>query len=221
MLKGRCHKLRVRSTISPGAEYERTLVRDEGDMFMFENKKMDDTTNNDNTNAEIYIVSELGKLRHEIEHNIIKNVFFKHTKKFVTKILEEGFAYELYKSIFESVGMDVPYEKDEFNVEMLNLDEDTFHILLELPKPEYVPLCYRMYFIFKNDFSDTAMYTIERGLSSGFICGWNKEGEHENYHNITSPEWEENIGPMKEIEAIIIDELYNNRFNRVDRDDFW
>lgn len=188
---------------------------------MLEKQNMDDTTKKDDTSAEVYIVSELGKLRYEIEHNVMKKIFFNYTKKFIMKIREEGVAYDLYKSLFEANGMDFPYEKDEFSMDELKLGDNTFLLLLELPKPEYVPLCYRMYFIYKDDFSDTAMFTIERGISGGFLCSWNKEGVHNNYLNMASPEWKENIVLMKLNEASIIEDLYNNRATRAERDYLW
>ena len=163
--------------------------------------------------AKPYIISELGKIRYEIEHRLIRDAFFNDPPRLINTILREDGIYSLYDSVMKKVGIENPYEKNEFRVDAMKFDADNILVSLELPKPEYVPLCYRMHFACNSAFNKNHYYTIESSQVGGFLCQWFNKDIHASIHEIQSPEWKEYAGLMKGIEANIIIDLFNKDGN--------
>ena len=91
----------------------------------------------------------------------------------------------------------------------MKIDEDNRLILLGLPSPECEPLCYRVYFLFNRDFTKKAYFTIEKGMTGGFLCQWNELGLHINIGKINHPELEQGKeNRVKALEMLTIIDYY-------------
>jgi len=83
-------------------------------------------------------------------------------------------------------------------------------VILELPEPEYSNLCYRIYLAGDQSFSKKAYYTIEKGMTGGFLCMWDGD-RHVNLQRIASLEWSEKEVPlMRAVEARIVMDHFNS-----------
>ena len=171
---------------------------------LFNNKN--DSNQQQETGTQFYIVSELGQIRYHIEHVVLRNEFFRNTMLLMMELMSDDGAYEFYDMCFKKTGVKNPYLKGEFSVNGGKIDENHLMVSLELPVPEYTPLCYRIYFISTIDFENPAMFTIERSLTDGFICGWDRE-QHINYHELKDPE-RKDANLMKATEGYVIFGLY-------------
>ena len=161
--------------------------------------------------AEIYAVSELGVARYEIEHRVLRDLFFEDPAPMLSMLVNNEGAYGVFDQCFKMAKAANPYKKSDFSVTSGKIDDDHIMVSLELPEPEYTPLCYRIYFVCRSDFTAPAMFTIERGVTDGFICGWNSKGDHLNFSKLKDPARKENPGLMRAMEVNIILDLYKEQ----------
>ena len=158
--------------------------------------------------AEMYLVSEHGKARYQIEHIALRDNFFRIPKATMGTVLEENGLHNLYRHAFNNLGIRFPYSPADFEVSGLKFDGDSLLVLMELPAPEYSHLCYRIYMVSDSKCEHLEYYTIERGMTGGFLCKWDHD-KHTLLNELASPAWTENEGVMRAIEAKIIMDMYN------------
>lgn len=135
--------------------------------------------------AKSYLSSQLGKDRYYVEHVMFRRFFADRPKELTDILLGNNGGYGLYRSCYEQLAADFPYTPEDFVVKRLKAGSGCTALCICLPKPEFTPICYRVYFVFNEDFSKTEYYTIERSpISGGFLCRW--DGDlHENIHGIS------------------------------------
>ena len=154
-----------------------------------------------------------GQIGYNIQHIILRDLFYKAPKAFASKI-SNMFLADLYTEMYVENKSTSPYTLSDFYINKMMIDDNHFLACCELPKPKYTPLCYRIYILFNKDFADIAYFTIEKGPydNGGYLCSWDAKKNHLNYHQIDDLEW----APEKErimiaIETRIIVDLYMNR----------
>ena len=158
--------------------------------------------------AEMYMVSELGKARYQIEHIALRDNFFRIPQATMGTVLEENGLYNLYRHAFGNLGIKFPYRPADFKVSGMKFEEDNLLVLMEMPQPEYSHLCYRIYLVSDAQCKHLEYYTIERGITGGFLCKWEHD-QHNLLHELASPAWGEREGIMRAIEAKIIMDMFN------------
>lgn len=158
--------------------------------------------------VDVYTSSEHGTARYRTEHVLIRDMFFRQPQLVVNVLEKEGGAFELYRKCYEFNGLECPYQPKDFRMLIYDCSNNGKIICVHFPKPEYMPLCYRVYFAFTEDFSKLEYYTIEISLKNdGYLCKW-VGGIHENIHHIAAPEWKENAGIWQATEMKIVTDLF-------------
>ena len=165
--------------------------------------------------AQLYVASELGVLRYGIEHRVLRDLFYTATEAFLARLMAEKGAYGFYDQYWQLSEASNPYSESDFSVKGGKIDDDHIMVSLDLPEPEYTPLCYRIHYICRNDFSAPAMFTIERGVTGGFLCGWNSKGDHLNFSELKDPAINEYPELMRALEAKIIFDLYKEKRDEI------
>ena len=154
-----------------------------------------------------HIVSEIGKARYFFEHRLLREQFYSNTRQFINAILKEDGIYKMACFVAQLSHVDNPYCQADFHVDSTRWNSDINIVGIELPAPQFTPLCYRIYLFFSDDYTNLGYYTIECGMrSNGFLCGWSSEGIHYNYHEIEKPAWEDQqkeIHKAKEMSELI------------------
>lgn len=160
-----------------------------------------------------FVASETGKLRYAIEHQILREHFFSEPKKTAALVASENWIFLLYENVFKSQGIEMPYTPEDFSVKTAKISEQTCYACIELPEPEFVPLCYRIYILFDMDFRMLSYYTIERGRKRGFLCEWDKNGNHINYHGVNTPMFDRKQRAFQSAaETLIISEYHAKKY---------
>ncbi len=157
-----------------------------------------------------YIVSDVGKARYEFEHQILRDQFYLHPGQLIQYIMRENGLYQFASVIEQKTSWTNPYHAEDLHVDALRWNSDISLVSIELPEPEYTPLCYRIHMFFSDDYSKLRYYTIEISFDgSACLCGWDQNGNHLNYHRIESAAWPEGKkGLWKAIEANILIDLH-------------
>lgn len=156
----------------------------------------------------LYTESKLGEIRYKLEHEVLKNRFFDMPEAMMKKLMADRGAYSLYALAFNQWRIDNPYKPSDFNMHVRNLREGGMCICLELPYPEYVPLCQRIYLLSNENYSRCAYYTVEIGPNYGALCEWKKDS-HIIHTPIDTLEWpEENSLAMMEEELQLVENYF-------------
>ena len=171
-------------------------------------------TNSDNGYAPSFMSSEIGRHRYRFEHSYLRDKFFADPEEIMNILLVENSLYILYEGLFKYTEINNPFHPEDFAVNVARFDGDHVLMMLKMPDPVYVPLCYRIYLLSDISFEKTAYYTIEKGATGGFLCGWTQQS-HLNYDHLKNPEFEESErGFMLALEANIIIDLYRKRYGQ-------
>ena len=77
-------------------------------------------------------------------------------------------------------------EAAELPVEVLGYPIDRYVIKIAFPEPDQDPLCHFVCLCFDKGFTDMRYLTVEKsagidGDTRPFLCGWTRDGRHENY----------------------------------------
>lgn len=100
-------------------------------------------------------------LRKRIENVLFKNKFIKDPFAFVEKFLNNSdFLFCVYESTFFKSGVPFLYNKSDFNITFYRFEGEIIVLRADLPKPELVGICYRIYFIIDNKKMSLGYYTI-------------------------------------------------------------
>ena len=123
------------------------------------------------------------QVRYYFEHRLLPNEFHNNTAELVAFLRENGL-FALWRNFTQNNGFDVIYTADDFSVTEFPQEDGTFLMLLIMPKPEDTPLCARIYLCQRAGSGDTGFFTVEYDNYFGeswFLCGWTKDGNHQNY----------------------------------------
>ena len=180
----------------------------------------DNFNNNKNSNpaaapggqngAEIYLVSELGRARYEIEHVALRDNFFRAPMDVMLSLAPEGRLFNMYSDLFKAGGLPFRYSKEDFGAEGMNFGDGNLLLRMELPKPEYTHLCYRIYMVCSKNCDRLEYYTIERGMEGGFLCRWDHD-QHTLLHNLAEPDMSGQPAVMKLIEIKLIMDMFEGK----------
>ena len=163
----------------------------------------------------------LTELRYYFEHEVLTKYFWEDSEAFLSDLVQviyeeenensdENIIYELFSEIVQEEDMELPYSKDEYKVELFQMDKDDYTIRIILPKPEEPLLCACIYMIFSlDDFSPIRYFTVELlekklRKNAYCLCEWEQNGFHRN-HSFVSKD-------LKKIQDKII-QLYEEGIN--------
>lgn len=141
------------------------------------------------TNANYQVVNQS---RYYIEQTYLPHVLFKNErlgKSFLTGLMEDGgkMMHTLFDSIYKTRDEDCPYSADQFSVKTEEVAvKDTVAkfcvVTVDLPKPEEMLLCSRIFICFGPSFEKLRYFLVERSFDSEFaLCHRDGEGAHLNY----------------------------------------
>lgn len=162
-----------------------------------------------------YMASSLGKARYDIEHRMLWQHFFAQREKTIAILCAKDGLFTLYRKVLEENCVHNPYGREDFHVRYSEIGNNLRIYTLELPSPEHVPLCYRIYMLFDSNRPFSEYYTVERGIEGGFLCGWAANGCHGIYCSISSPEWtlgDHDFKAAQETDLVI--DLYKKAYER-------
>ena len=152
-----------------------------------------------------------GRARYSIEHDALKTVFYRDPRLIMDKAVSDPHGlFNFYKTTMELSGIPVPYTKEQFRTEKIIFTDGDIMVLAELPGPERMPLCHRIYMVTDGLYEKPAYFTIERSLEDACLCMWDNLGRHMNIRNIAPPVWTDTRMKEEEIRTVI--GLYNDMF---------
>ena len=157
----------------------------------------------------VYTESDQAIIEYNIQHKILRDLFFNNPKKLMM-VISEDLLFDLYTTTYSMYRMQNPHSLYAFNIDLIR-DENILIARIHLPVPYYTPLCHRIYLLYDLNIDKYGFYTIERGYNSEFLCEW-VEDNHVNHHEIVSVEWSEEERPiMLEMETQIIYNLFREK----------
>ena len=128
---------------------------------------------------------------YEFEHRLLPTWSYR-SDQFYNDLINIGEKKTLYtaaKNVYDSQKMEFPFTEEDFGGFHVRLDVDTVVALLRLPQPQETPLCYCAFIYMDVNTNRIAYYTLEKGTDPvdgrdmQFLCGWDSEGNHKQYHN--------------------------------------
>ncbi|MDO4400977.1 MAG: hypothetical protein Q4D27_08535, partial [Coriobacteriia bacterium] len=123
-----------------------------------------------------YTVSELGRARYEVEHHQFRDFFLKNPTGFVDALMAEFGLCELHFEALKHFKVKTRYGAGPYKVATGENDYGGYILRGQLPKPEYLGLCYRFYLMFNADFSQLAYYIVERTEDGARLCEMTADG---------------------------------------------
>lgn len=125
-------------------------------------------------------------VRYYFEHRLLPQAFYEAPIGLMESLRKDGL-YDRWKSYTAGLGFSGPYSGADFGVRDMMQDSGIRMMLLTMPKPESMLLCYRIYLCFDPSSGTAAYYTAEYDLVEGFfdegclLCGWKPGGTHQYY----------------------------------------
>ena len=124
----------------------------------------------------------LARMRYYFEHNVLPRYFHDDPANMLSVMKDVG-AYRLWASLADENGVDYPYQEEDFNLRWYEPDGVTV-LLIEMPRPETSPDCFRIYMVYDPAAGSAGYYTVEYDNFMGetaFLCGWTADMTHMNY----------------------------------------
>lgn len=138
--------------------------------------------------------------RYQFEVFYLTSLFYQNPEKLIKEIKEYNsklytLMEECYIEINKQNGssIQIPYKPDDFNVKDIFINFKTICVCIEMPKPERMPLCHRIYLVCNLDYTNCQYFAAEEDPHCIFFCGWTKNHSHENYGICVNVEDEYNI----------------------------
>ena len=128
--------------------------------------------------------------RYSLEQKILPNSFYAGKEDFLYSILEKnGKFFSDIITLFAPPESTIYNEKDfEVTAKHLSYREDDevkkklYLVIVDMPQPEEVLWCRRLYFCYEENSKSAKYYTSELALSGDYlICSVNKNGIRNNY----------------------------------------
>ena len=183
---------------------------------MFDNNnnfiKNTDINKNGGGSVPFYITSPVGRGRYLVEHRFLWEQFFRDPKMLIGNLLVPGGIFFIFEKLMFSVGrIHCPYRMEDFRISLMDIcDPNNIIAMLEMPYPDLVPLCYRIYLLHDKKYMRFMYFTVERGQNGAFLCRWDENGVHYNYGMINTAEWnEQNRDFQSYLEAQVITNIFN------------
>lgn len=121
-------------------------------------------------------------VRYYYEHKLLPQLFYEIPED-VLVYMQDGKAFDLWKSLTEDVNFPLTFTADQFILRDYPQEDGGTLLQLELPKPEDTALCFRVYF-YRNALGVNNYFTVEYDNYFGeaaYLCGWTAEGNHLNF----------------------------------------
>lgn len=121
--------------------------------------------------------------RRTCEWGIIPRVVYKENAEFMKKLEEQQgrFMAMLYRQPYGDK-LPCPYSEKDFDIMILNIDDETCVASIELPKQNMAPqMAHSMYIVWNPQNNEMRYFTIEQGQQNedNVLCGVDAEGKRE------------------------------------------
>ena len=123
-----------------------------------------------------YSVSDLGRARYEVEHHQFRDFFLKNPTGFVDALMAEFGLCELHFEALKHFKVKTRYGAGPYKIATGPTDHGGYIVRGQLPKPEFLGVCYRFYLMFNSDFSQLAYYIVERTEDGARLCEMTADG---------------------------------------------
>ncbi len=159
-------------------------------------------------------VVDILDIRYYLEHQLMPKWFLKDTEVFLAALLKPNtnFLYTTMQKICEKEEVELPYKKEQYQLEIFSISEEIEAICIILPEPEKSTLCKRIYLLFDHKQNKCKFFTIEKGeifesrctlnyIEMNFLGGWDLEEEHLVHLNygVCLNGQEEEVNKIKEL----------------------
>lgn len=121
--------------------------------------------------------------RYYFEHKMIPQLFYEDPEQLMGFLRENG-PFTLWERFTGQNNVDVTYSADEFELKEFPQEDGMQILMISMPDPPELPLCFRIYLCYDPATKEGAVFTMEYDNMFGdacFLCGWNKEGTHLDY----------------------------------------
>ena len=130
---------------------------------------------------------ETKQLLYTFQHDWFPQLFYRQQEALTAALINDGeTVHRILTSLAGEAGVECPIEAAELPVEVLGYPIDRYVIKIAFPEPDQDPLCHFVCLCFDKGFTDMRYLTVEKsagidGDTRPFLCGWTRDGRHENY----------------------------------------
>lgn len=157
-----------------------------------------------------YEATLLGRMRHQVERRFLPEYFFSNPTGFMSEFTDEYGFYVMYAVAFkECARKKIPYWNTDFATDVTKTDSGDYLAIAELPAPDLLGLCYRMYFLFDAGFEKLGLYTVELTEDGAQLCRWDADGNRITISAIETGPWREKSKEDKDAELQMVADSFN------------
>ena len=135
----------------------------------------------------------LSEFRYNLEHRLFPKYYFEDAPAFFAALFGnedeeepegvDNYLFEIISDISNKCDFELPYTAAQYDLELFEIDEDTFMCKITLPEPEESPLCSHVYLMLSDDYSNKRYFTVElmeirRKRKYYCLCEWSSSGHH-------------------------------------------
>ncbi len=179
--------------------------------------------NNDSFSSENMVLSgtlfQDSRCRIYFEHILYVDHFYKKTFEFIPAITSNDGWYwytEMVVEMSEGNGLNLinPYKPDMIRIGSVSINADNMMQIVELPEPEYTPLCYRIYLCYSNNYDNLGYYTLELSKNGDTLLrDWSSDKKHGNYGSMpTITSFKKYDGPLMRMEIKRVKEIHAQKY---------
>ena len=130
--------------------------------------------------------AELFDVRYHFEHRLLPQAFYQAPLETMESLREEGL-YERWSRYTAERGFDADYPAEAFGTREITGEDGIRMLVLTMPQPEKMLLCYRIYLCLDPKTGTAAYFTAEYDIYEGYfdpgclICGWKQDRTHQYF----------------------------------------
>lgn len=133
-------------------------------------------------------------MRYIVEHTFFPSELYKSPANMIGALAQKKgeLLWKMYEVIAAGEKTENPYQPEDFQVDLYQMEKGWFMVQIIMPAPELQPQCSRVYVLFLEEFKEVHYFTVEQGVPGEyFLCRWNSQGDHENFGTVSGDEREQ------------------------------
>jgi hypothetical protein len=147
--------------------------------------------------------------RRKVEHEYLRDYYYKNPTGLVADVTDEFGLHNLYVNFMKIEKMrKFLYKPKDFLIDTGKTERDDYLVIAELPEPEEVGLCYRMYFLFDAKFEHRAFFTVEREEEGAQLYLWDEDKKQVPIAPIETGRWAEKTKEERHAELQLVNDVF-------------
>ena len=179
--------------------------------FFNKNKQTDTPQQEENATPTSYDTTRVGLARHAVEQEMLVEYFSKNPTALIDDITEEYGLATVFGNMYRAQKLHrSPYYADQYALDMKKTEFDDYLIIAELPKPEHLGLCYRLFFTFDAPFEHVALFMVEREEHGAALYRWDREKNRTAVGFVETGPWDEKTKEERAAELQMVSDAFHD-----------